>query len=726
MPGSYYSDVERTIYLTYYIIMEDISKYDELFQQERKFISFEYFNDYVRHLDYDDLVYGNDALSSLVVKHPGNSPLRLQSSRCHMFALSPCALPSAFAVHVAETKDGLSRFLYSIILRRMEIRDKSRSVNSIDIVWNFDCIGFTGTPFIDNYPTFGYIRNQREDKIPDLIDRSFYVYESEALSVAQFEERFTQFQGENKNVLVEYLPSDFVQGTSNELEILKQIFARTDAEPEAQQRQHGFNVLVDLCGIFKKISIHEVRDMVREHFGPDRFRYIYHIDQADGTDRVLYLNSDNDVQFDEEFYKYLCKQYGAQLREKVFFFIDNRNVIGKDIPFQLVYQRFFGLPLFSKSVVLAHDVEDFSKIWQAMGRSRSMNQTHFTVYKSNALAQEPGVQDIKKLALTRQLYVRNCDLKIAGNLSSIYQTLISLLNLAQDRFYYCDEIINVFLEKLEKTLSTKLKRHEETVESAILHSAVPYGILRHILEDKFLKSANAVVAAALPLAKGTVQQLLRCIVQQKFEQRTSSGDLYDDFIAYLSGEQAGIMEISYTKQQQKQKQKQQNKNQDADTMEVFDKKHQLLLSDETDNYFQYTLTPASDLARNQLNLPISFPIFKLAYMLDGRRHYLSVYPTVQFLYSHHFRPEYITEPVRDAVSAMASAVKSDDPKTVCQSFLTTVRRAKEKGSVGFGWGSKSAVNRFVPQPVGRLLCSAVCDVMPRRVPQYTRGSILAG
>ena len=90
MPGSYYSDVERTIYLTYYIIMEDISKYDELFQQERKFISFEYFNDYVRHLDYDDLVYGNDALSSLVVKHPGNSPLRLQSSRCHMFALS-CA-----------------------------------------------------------------------------------------------------------------------------------------------------------------------------------------------------------------------------------------------------------------------------------------------------------------------------------------------------------------------------------------------------------------------------------------------------------------------------------------------------------------------------------------------------------------------------------------------------------------------------------------------------------
>jgi hypothetical protein len=34
-------------------------------------------------------------------------------------------------------------------------------------------------------------------------------------------------------------------------------------------------------------------------------------------------------------------------------------VIGKDIPFQLVYQRSFGIPLFYKSVVLAHDVDDF-------------------------------------------------------------------------------------------------------------------------------------------------------------------------------------------------------------------------------------------------------------------------------------------------------------------------------------------------------------------------------
>jgi hypothetical protein len=95
MPGSYYSDVERTIYLTYYILMQDIAKYDELFQQERKFISFEYFNQHVGHLDYDELVYGSDRLSVLVECHP-------------------------------EAADGLAGFLYAIILRRMEIREKSR------------------------------------------------------------------------------------------------------------------------------------------------------------------------------------------------------------------------------------------------------------------------------------------------------------------------------------------------------------------------------------------------------------------------------------------------------------------------------------------------------------------------------------------------------------------------------------------------------------------------
>ena len=39
-----------------------------------------------------------------------------------------------------------------------------------------------------------------------------------------------------------------------------------------------------------------------------------------------------------------------------------------------------------------------------------------------------------------------------------------------------------------------------------------------------------------------------------------------------------MLEISYTKQQQKQKQKQSNKDQDADTMQAFDRKHQLTIT----------------------------------------------------------------------------------------------------------------------------------------------------
>ena len=91
----------------------------------------------------------------------------------------------------------------------------------------------------------------------------------------------------------------------------------------------------------------------------------------------------NNLNTDNPPCRYLCNTYGESLTEKVFFFVDNRNVIGKDIPFQLIHQRVFGAPMFYKSVVLAHDVDDFSKIWQAMGRSRTMNKTLFAIYKSS-------------------------------------------------------------------------------------------------------------------------------------------------------------------------------------------------------------------------------------------------------------------------------------------------------------------------------------------------------
>jgi len=642
MAGSYYSDVERTIYLTYVILTEDIAKYDELFQSERKFITFEYWNEHLHHLDYDELVYGHDKLSELVNKHP-------------------------------ETKNGINRFLYEIILRRMEIRDRSRSVNSIDIIFNFDCVGFTGTPFLDNYPTFDYIRHNRKDDIPDCIDRSFYAYTCDELSKVEFEERFSRFQGQNNDVDVEYVPSNFIHKSLEEGEMatLKSIFMREEhaVSQTSTSDTVSFNAIVDLCGIFKLSTIHNVRDLVRSHFGPDRFHYIYHIDQTDSSDRMLCINSDNDVQFDEEFYKHLCKTYGANLREKVFFFIDNRNYIGKDVPFQLVYRHHFGQPLFTRSVVLAHDVEDFSKIWQAMGRSRTMNETIFSIYKSDIpsgmIGEDTGAHDIKKQELTRLLYVRNCDCKMAGNLSSIYQTLIALYNLSQESFYYCDEIVNCFLEKMEMTITRKVERLQDRLTENVLGTPVPSKIFLHILVDKFRRSSNKVIARE-QLNGEMVEVLLAQLIEQKFEQRIPSGDIYDDFICFLSGDQRTLMEISYTKQQQKQKQKQQNKSQDSDTMDHFDKKNQFLLRIETSDYFEYTFSPQKDLTKVALNSPVSVPILTLTYNISGKLHTVNVYPTLQFLYSHHIQAAYITPEVKNNLNDISEG------KKFCKKFMKTI------------------------------------------------------
>ena len=554
MPGSFYSDVERTMYLTYYILQQDIAKYDELFQQQRKFISFEYFNTHVLPevtaprsprssgsprapfasgqlvrkssmcLEYDDLVYGTDALSSLVGKHGD------------------------------QTKEGLTRFLYDSILRSMEVRKEARSVNSIDVVFNFDCIGFTGTPFIDNYPTFSYIRKEREDEIPDLIDRSFYVYSNDKLPEDQFESRFRAFQAKNSNVEVEYVPSDFMQEAATvsaaqaavvaadasgdadalavalkaledaeayedgdtdaadvELAILSQIFEREAGPRQPEQLAGNFNVIVDLCGIFKKATVYEVRNLVLEHFGQKQFEYIYHIDQ-DGNDRVLDVASSNVVQYDEDFYSMMCSKHGVSLREKIFFFIDNRNVVGKDVPFQLPFQQSFEVPLFDRSVVLVHDVNNFSHMWQAMGRSRTMNETRFTLYK-NGVKCDKG--DIAKLEHTRELYVANCDSKVTGNLSSIYQTLISLFNLAKDTFSYTDEIVNVFLDKMENSITAKVQRLDQNLAGPVFGAPVPIGILTHLLTDKFSRSSSSTLHGLIQEVLATPKPVKKSMVDTK-------------------------------------------------------------------------------------------------------------------------------------------------------------------------------------------------------------------
>lgn len=162
-----------------------------------------------------------------------------------------------------------------------------------------------------------------------MIDRSFYAYTCDNLTHSGFEERFLLFQGTNNRVLLEYISSDFisVEG-SNELNILKKILDSESSERvcisnETYVNDEGvvtmeidvaspavaschtekntlesssFNVLVDLCGVFKRSTIHDVRDLLLSYYGPDKYHYVYHIDQADGGDRVLRINSNNDTQ----------------------------------------------------------------------------------------------------------------------------------------------------------------------------------------------------------------------------------------------------------------------------------------------------------------------------------------------------------------------------------------------------------------------------------------------
>jgi len=193
-----------------------------------------------------------------------------------------------------------------------------------------------------------------------------------------------------------------------------------------------------------------------------------------------------------------------------------------------------------------------------------------------------------------------------------------------------------------------VNNHRRNIVKYVLGKRYVIGILTHILCDKFKKASNPQIQQVAPetLNLDVVQSLVNHIVQQKYEQRTPTRDIYDEFIRFLSGEQESLMEISYTKQQQKQKEKQSNKNQDSDTMAVFDRKNQLNWTTETPNYFKYTLTPSKDLTKVMLGLPIGVPILKIAYGLDGRTCCLNVYPTLQFLYSHYLIPDYINAEVK--------------------------------------------------------------------------------
>jgi len=324
-----------------------------------------------------------------------------------------------------------------------------------------------------------------------------------------------------------------------------------------------------------------------------------------------------------------------------------------------------------KSIVIAHDVDDFSKIWQAMGRSRTMNNTYFAIYKSDIPEGMEGkgelARNIRNLELTKLLYVTNCDRKMAGNISSIYLTLIALFNLNEESFYYRDNIVNTFLEKMEMTISKSVSSLEKQLVQNVLGTPVLSHILQNILTDKFKRSPNKVVSdfSSGGLTDDVLKETLCQIVKQKFEQRMPTRDIFDQLILFLSGEQQSLMEISYTKQQQKQKQRQQNKNQDSDAMGIFNESHQLSLSFITSDYFRDTHASQKDKTKSILTQPISVPILTIAYTVGTRQGTINVYPTVQFLYSHHIQQDYITAEVK----VEANGFKEFNTKDCFKKFL---------------------------------------------------------
>lgn len=129
-----------------------------------------------------------------------------------------------------------------------------------------------------------------------------------------------------------------------------------------------------------------------------------------------------------------------------------------------------------------------------------------------------------------------------------------------------------------------------------------------------------------------------------------------------------------------------------------------------DNYFEYTLHPESDLAKLTLGLPLPIPIFKLCYTVRGERHTVSVYPTVQFLYSHHLRAEYITPEVRDIIG------RRDEPSAFCRRFLDAARQQRE---------ADAHAAHCAQRPTDGVDIEVLIDAV-RQSPQYSLAAIEPG
>ena len=53
-----------------------------------------------------------------------------------------------------------------------------------------------------------------------------------------------------------------------------------------------------------------------------------------------------------------------------------------------------------------------------------------------------------------------------------------------------------------------------------------------------------------------------------------------------------------------------------------------------------------DKTKRALSVPIPVPVFRMQYLIGSKEGVINVYPTLQFLYSHHIKPDYIDAEVK--------------------------------------------------------------------------------
>merc|ERR1712232_576356 len=69
-----------------------------------------------------------------------------------------------------------------------------------------------------------------------------------------------------------------------------------------------------------------------------------------------------------------------------------------------------------------------------------------------------------------------------------------------------------------------------------------------------------------------------------------------------------------------------------------------------------------------LSLPVSFPIFTANYSAGGKTRVVNIYPTIQFLYSHHIVQQYINQDVQTLLN------HRPDKTQFCADFVASVTK----------------------------------------------------